>query len=94
MFRSLLATGLRVYGKEIVKEEFFLRRMTNLSLSLFWLIASVWEVKRNHREGAYPPEELDIVAYLTEEARELQRRDGRAEKSRREKIHDRIVRSL
>ena len=42
LLRTLLSRGIRTYGKEIATREFLLRRITNLSLSLFWLVASAW----------------------------------------------------
>jgi hypothetical protein len=94
LFRSLLAAGLRLYGGRIPGQEFFLRRMTNISMSVFWLLASVWDIKRRHPDGVYPSEELDLVSYLIEEALETQARDGRVPPSRKEAIHKSIVKAL
>jgi len=94
LFRSLLSMGLRRYGNRLATQEFLLRRMTHLSLSLFWLTASVWFLKRRHPGGAFPPEDLSVIAYLTEEAREVQVLDGRHASSRKEQIHRQIMRSL
>ena len=94
LFRSLLAFGLRIHGKRLVAQEFLLRRMTNLSLSLFWLVASVWHLKRLHPEGSYPAEDLAVISYLTEEAREIQTRDSDRRVTRREMIHRRIMKAL
>jgi hypothetical protein len=43
---------------------------------------------------AYPQEELDVLAYLIEEARELQARDGRLEDSPLERAHARVFSGL
>jgi acyl-CoA dehydrogenase family protein 9 len=94
LFRRLLAAGLRRYGKTIASEEFFLRRMTHLSLSLFWLAAAVGFEKARHPDGPYPPEELEVIRYLAEEAREVQAREGRVERSPREEAHRRVMASL
>ena len=94
LFRSLLSVGLRRYGNRLATQEFLLRRMTHLSLSLFWLAASVWYLKRRHPEGNFPPEDISVIAYLTEEAREVQALDGRRARSRKEQIHRQIMHSL
>ena len=94
LFRSLLAWGLRRHGNRIAAQEFLLRRMTHLSLSLFWLMASVWYLKRRHPAGDYPEADLSLIAYLAEEARELQQRDGRRQRSRIEDLHRQIIRSI
>jgi len=94
LFRSLLSMGLRRYGNRLATQEFLLRRMTHLSLSLFWLTASIWYLKRRHPGGSFPPEDLSVIAYLTEEAREVHALDGRRARSRKEQIHKQIMRSL
>ncbi len=94
LLRSLLTVGLRVHGRRIAQEEFFLRRMTSLSLSLFWLVASVWRLKRAHPDGSYPREDLDVIRYLTAEAREVQASEGRTRASAKEIVHRRIIAAL
>ncbi|HUJ76692.1 MAG TPA: hypothetical protein VL359_17650, partial [bacterium] len=94
LFRSLLSWGLRRYGNKIAAQEFLLRRMTHMSLSLFWLVASVWYLKRRHPRGDYRQADLSVIAYLTEEARELQARDGRRARSRKEELNGQIIRSI
>jgi acyl-CoA dehydrogenase family protein 9 len=94
LFRSLLVAGFRRYGKDIAAQEFFLRRMIHLSLSLFWLVSVVAREKLRHPAGDYPQEELDLVEYLIEEAREVQARDGRVARSRKERLHQRLMAAL
>ena len=94
LFRSLLAWALRRYGNRVATQEFLLRRMTHLSLSLFWLVASAWYLKRRYPGGDYPQGDLSVIAYLTEEAREIQRHDGYRARSRKEELHRQIIRSI
>ena len=94
LFRRLLTAGFRRYGKGIASEQFYLRRMTNLSLSLFWVVSAVSFEKSLHPDGVYPAEELDALRYLAEEAREVQARDGRLEPTRRERVHRRLMAAL
>ena len=94
LFRSLLAAGFRRHGKDIATREFYLRRMTHLSLSLFWLVSVVAHEKLRHPASDYPREELDLVDYLIEEAREVQARDGRVDRSRKERIHQKLMAAL
>jgi acyl-CoA dehydrogenase family protein 9 len=92
--RRLISYGLRRYGSGIAKRELLLRRATHLSLSLFWIAASVERIRASHPDRAYPQEELDALAYLVEEAREVQERDGHRRESRRERIGERIMAAL
>ena len=94
LFRLLLAAGFRRYGKNIGAQEFYLRRMTHLSLSLFWLVCAVAMERQRHPAGDYPREELDLLEYLVEEAREVQAHDGRIARSRKERLHDRLMTAL
>jgi len=73
LFRKLMVGGMRRYGSKIVDHELYLRRMTGLSLSAYWLLATVWLLQAGHADGSYPREDLLSLSWLTEEARALQR---------------------
>lgn len=94
LFRAMLRKGFLRFGSKIVGEEFYLRRMTHLSLSLFWLIASISYLRSRHPNGDFPREELDVIEYLTAEADTLQRAEGRSRRSRVEELTATIVASL
>jgi acyl-CoA dehydrogenase family protein 9 len=93
IFKRLLARGMRKYGKKVVQEEFFLRRMTETSLSLFQLIASIsvlWE--RYGRE--IPDEERALLEYLIEETRLIQSHaSGKLERPL-EQVHRQVMESI
>ncbi len=93
MFRGLLRDGFMRYGKKIVEREFHLRRMTRLSLSLFWLVASVASM-RSRYDGHYPEDELALLEYLTEEAVAVQRKVSDEQQSRLERDHRRVFASI
>lgn len=71
--RRLLRYGLLEYGKTVVEHEFFLRRITHLSLSAFWLLASLSYLRGRFPKGDYPASDLASLRYLTVEALEMQR---------------------
>ncbi len=89
LFRRLLAQGLRKYGKRVMSQEFYLRRMTYLSLSSFWLVASVASLKSRYY-GEYSEEDLALLDYLVAESREVQRTYGSPRTTRREREHKRV----
>lgn len=93
MFRGLLRDGFTRYGRKIVEHEFHLRRMTRLSLSLFWLVASVASMKSRF-DGDYPETELALLDYLTEEAVAVQRQVAEEERSPLERAHRRVLATL
>ncbi len=91
--RRLLRYGLVNYGKDIASRQFYLRKMTELSLSVFLPVASVSYIKGRH-DSDYPEEELAALSYLVEEAREMQRHNSRPERSRKEEAHDRLFKTI
>ncbi len=93
LFRRLFVSGLRRYGAKIVEHELFLRRMTELSLSAFWLLASVWLLKARRTDGARGPEDLLSLAWLVEETRKVQELRGRPSRSASDRQED-LVRRL
>ena len=76
LFRKLFVSGMRRFGAKIAEHELYLRRMTELSLSAFWLLASVWHLKARHADGKYPQEDLLALSWLVEEARDVQESCG------------------
>ncbi len=76
-FRSYLRYGLLKYGKHVVGREFFLRRMTLLSIGMYGLLSSVSMLRASYGSSAIPPEERSLLSYLITEAKELQRSIGK-----------------
>ena len=42
---------MRRYGKGVIEHELYLRRMTELSLSAFWLLSTVWLLRAWYPDG-------------------------------------------
>ncbi len=93
MFRGLLRDGFTRYGKKVVQQQFHLRRMTRLSMSLLWLVASVASMKSRFG-GEYPEEELALLEYLTEEAVAVQRQVSEERQSPLERAHRKLFESM
>ena len=94
LFRSLLRSGFMRFGSKITAEELYLRRMTHLSLSVFWLVATIGYLRGRYPNEDFPQRELYLLDYLTAEARELQQIEGRVGKSRKERVQPKIVAAL
>ena len=92
--RWLLHAGLLVYGKGIQNNQFFLRRLTTLSLYLFGLISVLAKIDAAQRAGADVSEDLQVLGYLVEEARKARRGNKRLFRSRREALHRKILQSI
>ncbi|MFW6055252.1 MAG: acyl-CoA dehydrogenase family protein, partial [Thermodesulfobacteriota bacterium] len=93
LLRRHLSSALFRYQDAISQEQFRLRRMTELSLSLYWLLAGVAFLRGSCQDGDYPQEMLLDLEYLIEEARECQQAGKKARLNPKERVHRKIVRS-
>ena len=92
--RWLLQAGLLIYGKRIHSKQFFLRRLTTLSLYLFALIAVLAKIDAAQKAGADISEDLKVLDYLVAEAREVRKGNKSLFRSRREALHKKIFRGI
>jgi acyl-CoA dehydrogenase family protein 9 len=66
--RKLLHLGLLKYGKDIVGREFYLRRITCLSLAVYNLLAAMADLGSAADAGEDVSYRLNLLEYLTQEA--------------------------
>jgi acyl-CoA dehydrogenase family protein 9 len=92
--RLLLLLGLLIYGKKIQNKQFFLRRLTNLSLYLFGIISVLAKIDAKQKMGRDVSEDLKILAYFAEEARQARKKDNRLIRSRHEALHKKIFQGI
>jgi acyl-CoA dehydrogenase family protein 9 len=86
--RVMLAAGLALYGNKVFEMQFFLRRVTTLSLYAFGVLAATAKIAADRAEGVSNPEELHMLEYFLEEAREARKANRRILTSRKEKLSD------
>ncbi|MFW5694277.1 MAG: acyl-CoA dehydrogenase family protein [Alkalispirochaeta sp.] len=94
LFRSMLRYGLTHFGAKVVQEQFFLRRMTLLSTSLFWLVSSVSVLRTRYGDGDIGEENRALLEYLIAEAQELQERTGKPGGGERERAHRAVMKVM
>lgn len=92
--RWLLHAGLLIYGKKIQNKQFFLRRITNLSLHLYGLVAVLAKIDGAKKMGRDISEDLRILSYFLEVARQSRKRDKRLFRSRKEALHKNVAESI
>ena len=92
--RLLLQVGLLIYGKRIQHREFFLRRLTNLSLYLFGIVSVLAKIDAEQKMGRDVSEDLKILAYFLEEARRVRKNNRRLLRSRQEVLHKKIFQNI
>ncbi|MCJ7498673.1 hypothetical protein MUP29_00305, partial [bacterium] len=83
--RKLVHMGVLKYGKGIVSREFLLRRITNLSMAGYSLLATAAALDTAQKAGQDVSDRLNLLEYLIEEARETLRSQGRIEENGLEK---------
>ena len=72
--RFLMVAGTLLYGRKILTRQFFLRRITNLSLYFFGLLAILARIERSLPPGSRT-EHLSLLAFFTEEALRFKRQN-------------------
>jgi len=88
--RKLVHMGLLKYGKGIVGREFLLRRITNLSMAGYSLLTTVAAIETVQKTGQDISGRLNLLEYVTQEARETLRSQGRIEENELEKAHRKV----
>ena len=92
--RWLLHAGLLIYGKRIQKKQFFLRRLTNLSLYLFGIVSVLAKIDAEQKMGRDVSEDLKILAYIVDEALQVRKDNTRLLSSRQESLHKKIFQDI
>ncbi len=93
--RRMLYLAAILQGKKAFQKELFLRRITTLSYYLFGLLSMIARISSAGRStGSYNRDDLDLLAYFMEEAREARKQNRRFFDSKRETIHTRVFQGL
>jgi len=92
--RFLILVGLMIYGRNITEKQFFLRRITFLSVYLYGLLALLARLSSKQKDGSDLSEDMDILVYFMEEARSYQRHNGIIHGSIKERLHKRVFRHI
>ena len=87
----MIHAGLLRYGEKIFEKEFFLRKITNLSLYFYGLLAGLIKIENSEKSGNTIDEDLKLLAYFAEEARENRDRNRMLFSSRKERLHEEIM---
>jgi len=89
--RLMILAGFLTYGRSITQKQFFLRRITTLSLYLYGVIAVLAKVEAARKSGHAIAADLDIMGYFLEEARQAQKLNRRLFSTPQEKLHHKIT---
>ncbi len=88
--RWMLLAGLVYYGKGVVRREFFLRRITHLSVQVFVLISALAFIDKLRQEDRNIWYYLDFLKYYLAEIASSGREAKRVRPNLKERLHKRI----
>lgn len=89
--RWMLGFGLMVYGRRLPEKQFFLRRITHLSLYLYGTLALLSRIEAARKKGSNLAADLHVLGYFISIASRARRTDGFWSAIRRERLHKKIV---
>ncbi|TVR90966.1 MAG: hypothetical protein EA428_07075 [Spirochaetaceae bacterium] len=92
--RRQLARGMIRYGKRASAHEFYLRRVTRLSLAMFQLVAACSFLHAKADRGGLNKEDRAMLAYLVAEASEVYKHERHFGPDRLEKAHQQVYASI
>jgi len=91
--RRLLLLGSAVYGNKASEKQFFLRRVTTLSLYLYGLLAVLAKLASEQKAGLLKKDDLILLGYFLEEVKESRKQNGRLFDSRKERSTASVARA-
>jgi acyl-CoA dehydrogenase family protein 9 len=92
--RWMLHAGLLIYGRKIQDKQFVLRRITNLSLYLYGIICVLAKLDAAQKMGRDVSEDLKVLAYFIEEARQSRKCNRGLFPTRKEILHKKVFRAI
>jgi acyl-CoA dehydrogenase family protein 9 len=92
--RWLLHAGMLLYGRKIQDKQFMLRRITNLSCYLYGIVYVLARMDAGKKMGRDVSEDLKVLAYFVEEARQLRKRDKVLFPTRKELLHKKVYQAI
>ena len=89
--RLMILVGFLIYGGAITHKEFFLRRITTLSIYIYGIIAVLAKLEAARKSGRSINADLNVLAYFLEEARQIRKLNQRVFSTRQERLHQKIT---
>jgi acyl-CoA dehydrogenase family protein 9 len=88
--RLMIVFGLLIHGRSLGQKEFFLRRITTLSVYLYAIITVLASLEAARQSGRSIKSDLAVLAYFLEEARRVRKLNRHVFPARQEKFHQMI----
>ena len=88
--RIMIFAGILLYRDKVIGEQFFLRRITHLSLYLYGLVAVLSRIEAARASGRDIEEDLQLLSIFTEKARQVNKLSFRLWPSREERLNENL----
>lgn len=92
--RRMLLLGLMVHGKRFPQQQFLLRRISTISLTVFTMLAVLARLRADEKAGRLAETDITALQVLLTEARQTVKKNKGVRDSRREILESRIARDL
>lgn len=92
--RLMIVIGFLIYGESIARKEFFLRRVSTLSLYIYGIVAVLAKLEAARKSGRSIDADLNLLAYFLEEARQVRKLNRHVFSTRQEKLHQKITSAI
>ena len=92
--RWMLHAGILLHGKKVLDKEFFLRRVTTLSVYLYGILAVLARLEAARKAGRDVTGERLLLDYFLAEARQVKKLNARVLPSKQESLHGKIFKDL
>ena len=89
--RYVVLTGILMHREKVFVRQYFLLRITYLSVYLFAIVAMLARIESSRRAGYCIEEDLLVLELVTEQARQVRKKYFRLLPSREECLNDEIV---
>jgi len=94
LIRWMLYMGLMIHSKKMSEKEFFLSRITNLSLDLYGILSALTDIDSKMLQGMDVKKELRLLSYFLEEAKGSRKENRRIFTNKRESLHKKIFKDI
>jgi acyl-CoA dehydrogenase family protein 9 len=89
--RIMIFAGILLYREEILSKQYFLRRITYLSLYLYGLVAVLSRIEAARASGRDIEEDLQLLTIFTEKVRQVNKLSFRLLPSRGERLNENFI---
>jgi hypothetical protein len=89
--RYMVLAGILLYRKSVFTRQYFLRRVTYLSLYLFATVAMLARIESSRRDGQSIEEDLKLLELISERARQVRKENLRLLPMRKERLSDDLM---